>query len=78
MCNPVRLAATRGSGERASGDLRILISPFDVLEAECRLSDGRRSLKGTAYDILRHQGVQIGKANYMAHLAGRVRSAEAG
>ena len=31
----------------------------------------------TAYDILRHQGVQIGKANYMAHLAGRVRTAEA-
>jgi uncharacterized protein len=28
----------------------------------------------TAYDILRHEGVQIGKANYMAHLAGRVRS----
>jgi uncharacterized protein len=28
----------------------------------------------TAYDILRHEGVQIGKANYMAHLASRVRS----
>ncbi|KRR07630.1 hypothetical protein CQ12_27770 [Bradyrhizobium jicamae] len=32
----------------------------------------------TAYDILRHQGVRIGKANYMAHLAGRVRTAKAG
>ncbi len=27
----------------------------------------------TAYDVLRHAGVQIGKADYMAHLAGRVR-----
>lgn len=32
----------------------------------------------TAYDILRSQGVQIGKANYMAHLAGRVRTGMAG
>ena len=32
----------------------------------------------TAYDILRSQGVQIGKANYMAHLAGRVRAGKAG
>jgi hypothetical protein len=32
----------------------------------------------TAYDILRSQGVQIGKANYMAHLASRVRTASAG
>lgn len=32
----------------------------------------------TAYDILRHHGVRIGKANYMAHLAGRVRTAKAG
>jgi hypothetical protein len=32
----------------------------------------------TAYDILRHGGVQIGKADYMAHLAGHVRSAKAG
>lgn len=32
----------------------------------------------TAYDILRSQGVQIGKANYMAHLAGRVRTSTAG
>ena len=32
----------------------------------------------TAYDILRSQGVQIGKPNYMAHLAGRVRTAKAG
>ncbi|CAN7252263.1 DUF1993 domain-containing protein [Bradyrhizobium sp. LjRoot220] len=31
----------------------------------------------TAYDILRHEGVQIGKADYMAHLAGRVRTAKA-
>jgi hypothetical protein len=31
----------------------------------------------TAYDILRHQDVQIGKADYMAHLAGRVRMAKA-
>jgi hypothetical protein len=31
----------------------------------------------TAYDILRHEGVQIGKADYMAHLAGRVRVAKA-
>jgi hypothetical protein len=28
----------------------------------------------TAYDILRHEGVQIGKVDYMAHLAGRVRT----
>jgi len=32
----------------------------------------------TAYDVLRNQGVQIGKADYMAHLAGRVRTAEVG
>jgi hypothetical protein len=32
----------------------------------------------TAYDILRSQGVQIGKANYMAHLASRVRTGKAG
>ncbi len=32
----------------------------------------------TAYDVLRHAGVQIGKADYMAHLAGEVRSATAG
>jgi hypothetical protein len=32
----------------------------------------------TAYDVLRHEGVQIGKADYMAHLAGRVRTAKAG
>lgn len=31
----------------------------------------------TAYDILRHEGVQIGKADYMAHLAGRVRMSKA-
>jgi hypothetical protein len=31
----------------------------------------------TAYDILRHEGVQIGKADYMAHLAGRVSVAKA-
>ena len=30
----------------------------------------------TAYDILRHEGVQIGKADYMAHLASRLRPAE--
>lgn len=30
----------------------------------------------TAYDILRHEGAQIGKADYMAHLADRVRKAE--
>lgn len=29
----------------------------------------------TAYDILRHLGVTIGKADFMAHLAGRVRRA---
>lgn len=29
----------------------------------------------TAYDILRHLGVTIGKADYLAHLAGRVRRA---
>ena len=29
----------------------------------------------TAYDILRHLGVTIGKADYMAHLASRVRHA---
>jgi hypothetical protein len=27
----------------------------------------------TAYDVLRHEGVRIGKADYMAHLAPRVR-----
>jgi hypothetical protein len=32
----------------------------------------------TAYDILRHEGVQIGKADYMRHLAGHVRPAKAG
>ena len=32
----------------------------------------------TAYDVLRSQGVQIGKANYMAHLASRVRIGKAG
>jgi hypothetical protein len=32
----------------------------------------------TTYDILRHERVQIGKANYMAHLAGRIRSAKMG
>jgi len=32
----------------------------------------------TAYDILRHEGVQIGKADYMQHLAGHVRPAKAG
>jgi len=32
----------------------------------------------TAYDILRSRGVQIGKVNYMAHLAGHVRTAKAG
>jgi uncharacterized protein len=32
----------------------------------------------TAYDILRREGVQIGKADYMRHLAGDVRPATAG
>ncbi|HEX4768139.1 MAG TPA: DUF1993 domain-containing protein [Lichenihabitans sp.] len=32
----------------------------------------------TAYDVLRHAGVQIGKADYMAHLAGQVRAATPG
>ena len=32
----------------------------------------------TAYDILRHEGVQIGKPDYMAHLAGHVRQAGQG
>ena len=32
----------------------------------------------TAYDILRHEGVQIGKADYMRHLAAQVRPAKAG
>ncbi len=32
----------------------------------------------TAYDILRHEGVQIGKADFMAHLAGHVRMAKTG
>jgi hypothetical protein len=32
----------------------------------------------TAYDILRHEGVQIGKADYMRHLAAHVRPAKAG
>jgi uncharacterized protein len=31
----------------------------------------------TAYDILRNQGIRIGKIDYMAHLAGRVREANA-
>jgi uncharacterized protein len=31
----------------------------------------------TAYDILRREGVQIGKADYVAHLAGRVRITKA-
>jgi uncharacterized protein len=31
----------------------------------------------TAYDILRHEGVRIGKADYMAHLAAHVRAAKA-
>ncbi len=30
----------------------------------------------TAYDILRANGVPLGKANYMAHLLGRVKGAE--
>ena len=29
----------------------------------------------TAYDLLRREGVQIGKADYMAHLHGRVQRA---
>ena len=32
----------------------------------------------TAYDLLRREGVQIGKADYMAHLAGDVRPAQTG
>lgn len=31
----------------------------------------------TAYDILRHEGIRIGKADYMAHLASRVQGAPA-
>jgi hypothetical protein len=31
----------------------------------------------TAYDILRREGVQIGKADFMGHLAGRIRTAKA-